>query len=72
MMLSDAHWHRIAPLLPRKAGVPSRSGTDNRLFLEAVLGRVDPMAIILHKETGVVGQLSDRGGGPDVIDIAGI
>ena len=35
MMLSDAH--RIEPLLPGKAGDPGRSGTDNRLFLEAVL-----------------------------------
>src|SRR3712207_2103764 len=36
MMLSDAHWDRVAPLLPGKAGDPGRSGTDNRLFLEAV------------------------------------
>jgi len=35
MMLSDAQWERIAPLLPGKAG--ERSGRDNRLFLEAVL-----------------------------------
>ena len=35
MMLSD--WDRIEPLLPGKAGDPGRSGTDNRLFLEAVL-----------------------------------
>ena len=37
MMLSDAQWDRIDPLLPGKAGDPGRSGTDNRLFLEAVL-----------------------------------
>ena len=37
MMLSDAQWDRIEPLLPGKAGDPGRSGTDNRLFLEAVL-----------------------------------
>ena len=35
MMLSDAQ--RIEPLLPGKAGDPGRSGTDNRLFLDAVL-----------------------------------
>jgi transposase len=37
LMLSDAHWGRIAPLLPGKVGDPGRSGADNRLFLEAVL-----------------------------------
>ena len=37
MMLSDVQWDRIEPLLPGKAGDPGRSGTDNRLFLEAVL-----------------------------------
>src|SRR5690242_2936287 len=37
MMLSDAQWDRIEPLLLGKAGDPGRSGTDNRLFLEAVL-----------------------------------
>jgi transposase len=35
--LSDAQWARVAPLLPGKPGDPGRSGTDNRLFLEAVL-----------------------------------
>jgi len=35
--LSDAHWFRIAPLLPGKVGDPGRSGRDNRLFVEAVL-----------------------------------
>ena len=34
LMLSDAQWERVEPLLPGKAG---RSGTDNRRFLEAVL-----------------------------------
>ena len=36
-VLSDAQWARVAPLLPGKPGDPGRSGTDNRLFLEAVL-----------------------------------
>jgi transposase len=38
--LKDEQWERIAPLLPGKAGDPGRSGTDNRLFLEAVLWMV--------------------------------
>jgi transposase len=37
MMLGDAQWERIAPLLPGKEGDPGRSGKDNRLFVEAVL-----------------------------------
>jgi transposase len=36
-VLSDAQWERIAPVLPGKDGDPGRSGTDNRLFVEAVL-----------------------------------
>lgn len=36
-VLSDARWDRIAPVLPGKDGDPGRSGTDNRLFVEAVL-----------------------------------
>ena len=36
-VLSDEQWARVAPLLPGKPGDPGRSGTDNRLFLEAVL-----------------------------------
>jgi transposase len=36
-LLSDAHWERIAPLLPGKEGDPGRSGEDNRLFVEGVL-----------------------------------
>jgi transposase len=35
--LSDLQWHRIAPLLPGKAGDPGRSGADNRLFVNGVL-----------------------------------
>ena len=35
--LSDTHWARIADLLPGKVGDPGRSGSDNRLFVEAVL-----------------------------------
>ena len=36
-LLNDAHWERIAPLLPGKKGDPGRSGEDNRLFVEGVL-----------------------------------
>jgi transposase len=36
-VLSDAQWARISPVLPGKEGDPGRSGTDNRLFVEAVL-----------------------------------
>ncbi len=35
--LNDEQWERVAPLLPGKVGDPGRSGSDNRLFLEAVL-----------------------------------
>ncbi len=35
--LSEAQWARIAPLVPGKDGDPGRHGTDNRLFVEAVL-----------------------------------
>ena len=31
LVLRDDQWERIAPLLPRKAGDPGRSGVDNRL-----------------------------------------
>src|SRR5688572_3084230 len=37
MVLREDQWDRIAPLLPGKVGDPGRSGTDNRLFMEAVL-----------------------------------
>ena len=37
MVLDDAQWERIAPLLPGKEGDPGRTAEDNRLFLEAVL-----------------------------------
>jgi transposase len=37
LMLSDAQWGRVAPLLPGKQGDPGRSGDNNRMFLEAVL-----------------------------------
>ena len=40
LVLKDEQWERIAPLLPGKAGDPGRSGSDNRLFLEAVLWMV--------------------------------
>ena len=35
--LTDVQWEKIAPELPGKKGDPGRSGTDNRLFIEAVL-----------------------------------
>ena len=35
--LSDAQWQRIAHLLPGKAGDRGRTGSDNRLFVNAVL-----------------------------------
>ena len=37
VLLNDAQWARIAPLLPGKEGDPGRSGEDNRRFMEAVL-----------------------------------
>ncbi len=36
-ILNDEQWARIAPELPGKKGDPGKSGTDNRLFVEAVL-----------------------------------
>ena len=39
-ILKDEQWERVAPLLPGKAGDPGRTGSDNRLFLEAVLWMV--------------------------------
>ncbi len=36
--LSDAQWARIEPLLPGKASDPGRTGSDNRLFVNGVLG----------------------------------
>ena len=35
--LTDNQWSRIGPLLPGKAGDRGRSGTDNRLFVDAIL-----------------------------------
>jgi transposase len=37
MLLSDAEYEKIAPLLPGKSGDPGRTAADNRLFFEAVL-----------------------------------
>jgi transposase len=37
LVLSDAQWAGMADLIPGKPGDPGRSGTDNRLFVEAVL-----------------------------------
>jgi putative transposase len=37
LSLRDDQWERMALHLPGKAGDPGRSGTDNRLFVEAVL-----------------------------------
>ena len=39
-VLSDRTWERLAPLLPGKATDSGRTGSDNRLFLEAVFWRV--------------------------------
>ena len=39
-VLRNDPWERIAPLLPGKVEDPGRSGADNRLFVEAVLGIV--------------------------------
>ena len=35
--LTDAQWARIEPLVPGKAGDRGRSGSDNRLFVDACL-----------------------------------
>lgn len=35
--LSDGQWERIAPLLPGKVSDPGRTGSDNRLFVNACL-----------------------------------
>ena len=35
--LTDAQWARIEGHLPGREGLPGRSGTDNRLFVDAVL-----------------------------------
>jgi len=35
--LADAQWVRIEPLVPGKKGDRGRTGTDNRLFVDAVL-----------------------------------
>jgi len=37
MLLSDAQYEKIAPILPGKSGDPGRTAADNRLFIEAVL-----------------------------------
>ena len=37
LLLNDAQWERLAPLLSGKEGDPGRSGANNRLFIEAVL-----------------------------------
>ena len=35
--LTPAQWERLAPLLPGKVNDPGRTGSDNRLFVNAVL-----------------------------------
>lgn len=35
--LSEKQWVRISPLIAGKASDPGRTGTDNRLFVNAVL-----------------------------------
>jgi putative transposase len=37
LMLKDRQWERMQPHLPGKASDPGRTGTDNRLFVEAIL-----------------------------------
>jgi transposase len=37
LVLTDAQWAKMEPLCLGKRGDPGRSGTDNRLFVEAVL-----------------------------------
>lgn len=37
MVLTDTQWEQMAPHCKGKKSDPGRSGTDNRLFLEAVL-----------------------------------
>ena len=36
-VLTDAQWAKMAPLCLGKPGDPGRSGSDNRLFVEAIL-----------------------------------
>ena len=38
--LTDAHWQRLAPLLPGQAGACGVTARDTRLFVEAVLWRL--------------------------------
>jgi transposase len=40
MLLSEAQYEKIAPLLPGKSGDPGRTAANNRLFVEAVLWMV--------------------------------
>ena len=37
LVLTDAQWAKMEPRCLGKPGDPGRSGTDNRLFVEAVL-----------------------------------
>jgi hypothetical protein len=39
-ILTDAQWAKMEPCCLGKPGDPGRSGTDNRRFVEAVLGPV--------------------------------
>jgi transposase len=45
--LSDAQWQRIAHLLPGKPGDRGRTGTDNRLFVNASLIGVREVKLLL-------------------------
>src|SRR3712207_1217418 len=43
-VVSDAVWAKVASLLSGKATDPGATGKDNRLFLEAVVGRLGTSA----------------------------
>ena len=73
-VLSDRTWERLAPLLPGKATDSGRTGSDNRLFLEAVVWRLSGgFAPVLHggiyRRILAIGTASSAGSddGPSVV-----
>ena len=66
--LTDAQWTRIEHLLPGKPGDRGRSGTDDRLFIDANLWLArgatpwrPPSRACLHaREGAIAGQLADH------------